>query len=220
MSIQVLRCQKQSLDGYPPPLADILSESLRSVNRLYDLLLAGDITPVEWHDQMERIIGRYHLRAFVVGRGGELTAADRNLLARQIAEQYNYLERFTQVLATARAANIALDGFRARAEMYAVAPKSQYWRGYARANGFPPAPAYPGEDSQCLTNCKCRIDWETLDGNGNYNMYWRLGQTAHDRHCQTCLERAKSWNPLRYRNGRMLLPSLRYASDTLEDEIA
>lgn len=50
------------------------------------------------------------------------------------------------------------------------------------------------------SGCNCKWDVKAVDAaNGDYDAYWRLEKGS--KHCQTCLERAAQWSPLRIREG-------------------
>jgi hypothetical protein len=57
------------------------------------------------------------------------------------------------------------------------------------------------------TNCKCRWEIVPVDKKkGDYDAYWRMSDAEH---CQTCIERAQRWNPLRIRGLQLELPNVK-----------
>lgn len=102
-----------------------------------------------------------------------LSRAERVDIARAVAEQLAYLDRFAAALDGLSDRQIA-----ARAASYAASVTATYWRAAA-----PNLPFYPGDgQTSCLTHCTCR--WEKRDDGG---YAWVLGDTEH---CDGCRQRA------------------------------
>lgn len=149
-------------------------------------LLAGRVSPDAWKNGMRQRLIDGHTAALLAGTadrlgvqvGGatlntrNLSRAERADIARAVAAQQPYLDRFAASLDTLSDRQIA-----ARAASYADSVTSTYWRAAA-----PNLPFFPGDgQTACLTHCKCR--WEQhSDG-----YYWVLGPTEH---CSGCLARA------------------------------
>lgn len=180
----------------PRALRLILSRTLAAVARLSRRLASGALSADAWQTAMERTLRQHHAAALLAGQGGgDISTASRKWLDLFVQQQMKYLRRF--------ASEVAREGYQpkdaARAAMYAGAAKAPYWHG--RTKGLP-LPAMPADGStQCLSNCRCSWEIVPLAGDGNYDCYWRM--TA-DEHCQTCVQRASDWAPLRVRDGELV----------------
>lgn len=150
-----------------------------------------------WEQEVSRQLARYHGAAMLAGSGADaLTPAMRTAVTRDLAAQLDFLARFGLVIQEAGAWEA---GWKARAAMYARSIQVPYWRGATR---MLPLPAMPAEGTQCLVNCKCSWDVVTLDGDNNYDAYWRRGA---DDSCQTCVQRELTWSPVRIRGGELVI---------------
>jgi hypothetical protein len=173
-----------------------LDDARNDMDELSQQLTDGEITVDEWYAEMERIITEQHFTAAMMGEGS--TTLSPSVIATVLAAvaiQRRYLTAFADELRAAQATQGQLPLFDARARMYAESAGASYWA--ARYREWP-LPAMPGDGTtQCLTNCRCR--WEIDErGNDNADCYWELGVAEH---CQTCIERARLWNPLKVRDG-------------------
>jgi hypothetical protein len=212
-------------DEYGEPLRSILMAFGVDVDDLFTQLVANTITFDDWEKAMQKLLARYNLSAYMTGAGTTaLAQADTNGVIQYLKGQFSYLANFRKDMEKAKALwksvkpserkPSPLERFRWRATMYSQSPTAQYWSGKTRVL---PLPAMPGEGSQCLTRCKCKWDIKTIDEkNGDWDCYWRLGVAEH---CQTCIERAKRWNPIRVRGNRLIIPQQRYLSDPLLEEL-
>jgi hypothetical protein len=180
----------------PRSLRLILSRTLAAVARLSKRLASGALSAETWQQAMERTLRQHHAAALLAGQGGgDVSAASQKWLELFQAQQMTYLRAF--------AAEVADRGYEARdaarAAMYAGAAKAPYWHG--KTKGLP-LPAMPGDGTtQCLSNCRCSWDIVNLEGDGNADCYWIM---AADEHCQTCVQRAADWAPLRVRDGELV----------------
>lgn len=179
----------------PRPLAWLIRELKRRLGDLFDDLTGERITPIEWRNAVKRVLAEHHLTAMMAGLNAEAIPGKAwGGLVDQINVQLEFLNRFrveVQDDATFK------PGWDARARSYAESIKVPYWRGRTK---ILPLPAMPGEGSQCLQGCRCKWDVKVIDAaNGDYDAYWRLEKGS--KHCQTCLERAAQWSPLRIREG-------------------
>jgi hypothetical protein len=182
-------------DPTPAPLRRLLKQIRRAVEAMTDTLEAGEITPDQWRDSMAETISTAYPRAYKAGAAAEPDAAATKRLADQVAAQLTYLDGFTVEIKEGEAWQA---GWNSRAEMYAEGIKVPYWQG---ATKVLPLPAMPAEGTTCLTRCKCLWDVQQLDGDGNYDAYWRISASES---CQTCVQRAAEWGPLKVRNGRLV----------------
>lgn len=175
-----------------PEELDALLEQLRAtIEALTAELASGAVTVDDWERALDRAIEAGHRSAYELGAG----RVDPTSVAQMVDSQREYLQKF--------AAEISekgwQPGYASRAEMYAQSAKASYWRGATAGLALP---AWPGDGTtQCLTNCKCSWDVQTLEGDGNYDAYWRYGDA---KHCQTCSERAADWAPFRIRGGEVV----------------
>lgn len=103
-----------------------------------------------------------------------LSRTERQELKGQIDGQLKYLAGF---VADLKASKLSPAQAAARAAMYAGATRGTFYA--ARYLGLP---FYPGQGSECKSNCKCA--WKD-NGDGSYT--WELGAAEH---CATCQSRA------------------------------
>ena len=177
----------------PTPLQWLIDRLTRLVNRATDTLEQGG-EPSAWRDTMARLLTRYSAAALQAGQdGAPLDEAGKAAVTKQVQAQIGFLNGFTAEIQDAATFQ---PGWKARAAMYAKSIAAPYWSGRTK---LLPLPALPGDGtSQCKTNCGCSWDVQELDGDGNYDCYWRLGKAEN---CQTCAQRAADWSPLRIRDG-------------------
>lgn len=158
----------------------------------------------DWEAKMRSVITRGHLAAWMAGTAERLgvkpnspllsekrlSRAERAEIKAIVEKQLTYLKGFVEARGDMSDAAIA-----ARAQMYSGAVRGSY---SAARWGDIPLPFQPTEGSECLTNCRCSWDIQQLDGDGNYDAYWRFGDT--EKHCATCPEREAA-SPYRIRDG-------------------
>lgn len=179
----------------PRPLSWLLRELKRRLAGLFDDLRAGHLTPTEWRNQVKKVLAEHHLAAIMAGLGTEVIPAKAwGGLVDNINFQVEFLNNFKIEIQDDAEFR---PGWEQRAASYAESIKVPYWTGRTKVL---PLPAMPGEGSQCLQGCNCQWDVKPVNAqNGDYDCYWRL-EPGSD-HCQTCLERAAQWKPLRIRDG-------------------
>lgn len=189
------------LNDLPPELQKLISDLLDAVVDITGELEMSLDYVVEWQNEMERLLTRYHTAAYMAGQGSAILAADDMArIAQIVAAQIAFLDNFVAVI---QDSDTFERGWKARAAMYAEAVSGSYWRGKVR---MLPAPAVPGDGTtQCKSRCRCWLEQVEIDGDkGDWDLYWRLGPVKTS-HCQTCLQRAADWNPLRIRNGELVV---------------
>lgn len=167
-----------------------------ATGKLIDNLSPAQIR--EYHTIMEELLTRYHLAAYMVGAGTQtVTGLARERVTAAVAGQLAYLEVFIDEIRDADTGDM---GWSARAKMYGESIGESYWAGKTR---MLPLPSLPKDGTtQCLTNCSCRWEIKWIDEKKrDADAYWRRG--AQDS-CQTCVQRAQEWNPIRIRNGVLL----------------
>lgn len=152
----------------------------------------------EWQEALEELIMRYHIAGYMRGASSDtVTDIARDAILDYVRIQVGYLDNFALEVAGATEFE---NGWKARARSYANAIKVPYWAGRTK---MLPLPALPAEGTQCLTQCKCKWDIKVIDAkNGDYDGYWK--RHASDS-CQTCVQRAQEWNPVRIRGGVLQL---------------
>lgn len=179
----------------PRLLSRLIARALVAVAHLTAGLLGGRSSVGGWQSGMGDTLTRYHVAAYLAGsKQRTLSDAARQVLGATLDQQFGYLGRFADQL---RAGPVA--GTAARAAMYAQGIGASYWHG---ATEGLPLPAVPKDGTtQCKTRCGCAWEIRQLDGDKNYDCYWRRGKTDS---CQTCVQREADWAPLRIRDGRLV----------------
>jgi hypothetical protein len=191
-------------DDFPEPLKDLLEALKAAIAALFIILLYEGITYLEtWQAEMHALLARYHIASYMLGIGTpELSVYDWEQIENYYQTQTQFLDAFALEIFTA---GIILAAWQARALMYAGAITAPYWKGNTKGLNLP---NYPGDgSSECKSHDRCMWEIKTLnETNGDYDAFWVLeGATPDGRNCQTCLDRARTWNPLQIRNGVTLL---------------
>lgn len=177
-------------------LRRVMGRVLDGIDQLSDGINAGALTPVQWHNDLARLLLIGHTAAYQEGRGvDDLSPGARRLIGQIVGEQVEYLNGFLD--------QVEADGWndrrdRQRAALYAGSLKHAYSRGQTFGLAMP---FYPTVGSECMVNCRCswQIDWEDLE-ELNATAYWRMGQAEH---CPTCTSRAMD-NPYVFRAGDLV----------------
>lgn len=184
--------------------AQITSEALASrTDRLVAQVMRGTITPADFERKMAALLARAYTQQYMQGAGvRELTAAQREQIAKRVAVQLEFLREFRasmgERIATLRTPEeLAKDlaAFQRRARMYADGTQVAWWMG--RTDGLD-LPAFPKDGgTACLSNCGCFWEIEEVDSKrGYYDCYWRLGDKEH---CEDCMSREKNYSPYKVR---------------------
>lgn len=191
----------RNLPDYTAQLSRLQAVFNADAETLARQLASGEISLADWRNGMSRNISRQHLAGRILSVNGaqNLTEADRLAVQNAVQRELLYLNQFEAELA-ARQANGTLtpEYVAARSRLYSGAVRETYEQGRQFALGMPPLPAQPTVRTLCQRNCKCQWRIVTLQGNGNWNCYWDLGVAEH---CETCIARARTFNPLQIRNG-------------------
>lgn len=170
---------------------------IASVDELAGALARGDISLDAWRDGMRRQVLVSHGSMYRTGAGRALTPEDQARLNARIQRQLEYLDGFYDDLSGREELSEAY--IRNRARMYMDATNASLQEGRLASIGLPALPAIPGDGTTvCRTKCKCNWRIVQIEGDGNYDAYWRLNPAEH---CPTCLARAESWSPVRIRGG-------------------
>jgi len=157
-----------------------------NMDRQTERLINGDINLQTWQDRMRREIKDAHITNMVVGRGGrqQVEFSDWGRVGQRLQMQYRFLDTFAQEI---QQGNMTEAQIRARAVMYATAPRTAYFDGMTAAGqaaghteerrilnpaehcddcigyaarGWVPVGTLPkpGQGSVCLSNCKCEYE--------------------------------------------------------------
>jgi len=166
-------------------------------------LATGEMSVNQWRNAMAREVENLHVTGAVIGRGGVDGLSERELRAvrRRIGEQKQYLDNWALELTRQRNQGADFDPAKVyqRARMYGGAVNDTVYEANTRAVGIPRLSNYPGDGrTRCLTNCRCALSIKKLAGDGDWDIYWKLGKAEH---CEDCIELARRWNPLRVRKG-------------------
>lgn len=172
---------------------ELLATVSGQVGQLMASLQSKKITIDEWHPAMQKLLATSNIAALFAGQGSRaFTEASKKYTTDFLKAQFTFLQNFAVEVQTTEEYKA---GWTPRAEMYAKAIRAPYEAGRTK---MLPLPAMPADGTtQCRTNCKCtwRIEWINEE-QGDADCYW----VRHaDDSCQTCVERARRWNPLRIR---------------------
>jgi len=173
-------------------------------------LINNEIKTPQWQREIERALTELYLTA-AAGAAGHVGGLDNDMLAeirRTVKQQSNiYLNRFATQIDQEREKWDA-DKILNRLNLYVGSAKPIVSRALRMANdglkGMPAVPAEPGERTICKTNCKCNASRITNlnPEKGTADIWWDLDPTAEN--CETCIERARLWHPLRIRNWKIV----------------
>ena len=185
------------------------SQFNRTVDDLSQRLVSGSLTPDAWYNEFMVANRRVQLQAASASVGGKANLGSQQIQVAQarLNEQMQYARGFRdrlQSVVDSDGVELRLKPIISTSRMYGTSSNATYEIGFQLAIGVPIMPAQPGVRTKCLTKCKCRWVSRKLEGNGNWDFFWRL---APAEHCETCLARARLFNPLQIRNGRIVMPS-------------
>lgn len=191
------KAEKINLAGLPRRLRLLVMELVERIGENFRALTENDLTLAAWYELVRRALAEYHLAAWMVGADSEtIPKTVWGRLVREVNVQLEYLRQFRFEIQTDAKFQA---GWQERAESYGESIKVPYWRGHTKVL---PLPAMPAQGTQCLTNCACQWDIKVVDEKaGDYDATWVLEPAKSGAHCQTCLERAAQWSPLRIRGG-------------------
>lgn len=181
----------------PKPLEALLLKFREAIGALTGRLEEGAIDTDAWQAQMEQELKKFHTAAYIAGQGGRQMSLDelaRRRISGTVQAQVSFLDRFAVEI---QSASEFERGWLKRAESYSDSLTEPFWKGRIKVL---PVPSVPGDGStQCGYHCKCSLSVDMLnEENSDANITWvRHAQDS----CQTCIERASQWSPLRIRNG-------------------
>lgn len=149
-----------------------------------DGLIGGQLSAVEWHNEVARELLAHHLAEYSAAANKHI---DSVLLQvkKIVGNQMDYLTQFSMEVEAGNYKDRE-DALRARAAMYAGSLKESYYRGATDAYDLP---CVPGACEECYGSCRCDIRIEE-DG-----IYWDCLEDP--RSCSACIERGNTWQPYR-----------------------
>ena len=168
----------------PKKIESIRLDLEGEIDALFDDLESEELSKVDFESAMLGLLSAYIAAAFMAG--AETEDVTPETIAPLVEFQAGYLAAFVTTMLAAEGINPA---WRSRARSYAGAVVPAFWRG---KNSGLVLPAYPGEGSECMQNCKCA--WNIVRDAYGYDCYWELGYAEH---CPTCVERNREWYPWR-----------------------
>lgn len=169
----------------------VMTEYRERVTALAIKIGRGEISILEWQQEMRLAMREMWTLQLVIGAGGDKAKIDSKeylRLGTRLQEQYRYLEKFATDI---QRGGLSEGYIATRSRMYVEASKLIYWQMITGIR----LPAYPGDGStQCKVNCKCawKIDY-IRDSKGRVVgalATWMLGKAEH---CIDCYERASKW---------------------------
>lgn len=157
---------------------DAITASLRdALGVAADGIVSGRVDATEWHNAVAAELFAHHLAAYADAAGLDVDDPKAIAAAKKIVgAQVNYLGKFTDAIEQGKYDDTP-DALKSRLDMYAGALNTTWSQGR-----YPDMPFYPGEGTECLTNCKC--SWQD-EGDGSFT--WVLNAKES---CPTCLSRA------------------------------
>lgn len=170
-----------------------IAVSKQRVNAMAEQLASGRMTVQEWTYAMRREVRTNFINEYMLGHGGRstMTPADWGRIGNKVQDQYRFLDNFAHRI---EQGGLSEAQIAARARMYVEASSQAYEHGRAAGMGAPDLPAYPGDGStECVSNCKCH--WDIQQADTEWLCFWRLGAAEH---CNDCVTRSETWNPLRF----------------------
>ena len=153
---------------------------------------SGQTTLTEWQTAMRTSVKNTYIDQYVLGHGGRgtMTQQDWGRIGAMVKEQYRYLDRFADDIASGKLTEAQIA---ARSALYHQSGTAAYERANAYMRGLPTLPYYPGDGTTaCRANCQCHWDIRQI-APGVWDCYWILGAAEH---CEDCLSRADTDAPL------------------------
>jgi hypothetical protein len=172
-----------------------LAHSGSRSDRLAELAGNNEISPIDWRDRFRQELKEEYIRQSMFGRGGreQMTQSDWGAIGRRLQDQYALLDNTTAEIAEGTYTEGQIKVIQ---QNYINSARQVYERSKAVSQDVPASllPAMPGDGSTiCVSGCKCSWRFEFTET--EILAYWGLEPGA--KHCDTCLGRARSWNPYR-----------------------
>lgn len=189
----------------PKSLQLLLAKLKQAIRDLMDDFEAGDETPKTWLDTMKSLVTRFITASFMSGQESPLVGvSEQGWIYEYVKAQVEFLDNFYLSIVSAPEFQ---EGWKQRAESYANSIVAPYWKGTTK---MLPLPAMPGDmTTPCGQLCACLWDIVTIDeAKNDYDCYWKLNASreVETEHCQPCEQRAVEWNPIKVRDGRLIMP--------------
>lgn len=174
------------------------------INReLTQRLFNREITVGQWFEEAKANLLRVYSAQYMMAKGGRanMTPRDWGLVGATLRKQYTpFLRDFAQQIASGAFNEEQVAAAASRLNLYTASSNQAFERGKVEA--IAPGlnlPAMPGDGTSiCRSRDLC--EWIIEDGGAVWLATWRLNPAA--KHCETCLDRAARWNPLRIPKGR------------------
>lgn len=202
MSSTMLAAQRMARSAKMVALGEARAAFMRQAEALNAAVYEGRLSPLAWNLAMRDAVKDLHVSAYVSGRSGrwqDMTQSDWGRVGQTLRQEYEYLRRWATGLYDLD--SVSLAQLNARAKLYAENAGRSFERAIAAEIGVRSAtlPAWPGERTSCMANCKCRWAFRIISkARGDYDASWRLGRAEH---CRECRQRAIKWKKLRIRGG-------------------
>lgn len=160
-------------------------------------LFDKEITIQEFESRFKRNIVRTYTVQYILARGGRasMTQRDWGIIGAAVKKQYQFANNFMTELAAGRYTTNQVSVVANRMGLYTSSSGQMYERGTAEVigGGKLVLPAYPGDGSTiCMSRDRCH--WRIIDQDDHWECWWTLEASA--QHCDDCLDRANTWNPL------------------------
>ena len=158
-------------------------------------MILKEISIQSWTHKMRDYIKQGTAAKYLLGIGGKnvIDRIDVGEIKKLVAAQFVYLQKFAEEIR-----NGELSGARIlqRVGMYGEAVTHGYEKAKARSHNIV-LPEYPADgNQQCHMNCRCHWKLEDDPKKPEYVLAtWKMNPLAE--HCQSCLDNAVKWNPLR-----------------------
>lgn len=205
---------------------DFIDNHISTLHFTTEKLLAGRMTFANWYELAGEIISFGHIAMLLFGMGGQNTLTQDNVdgLDGTVQEQLDYFQNFaTDIISdpdyyaeptspyipqpipqpTLRHTPGSGSGKNTpknilnRIQQYGESATTSFEVGSATARGLI-LPEYPADGSQdCRANCRCHWDIDEDSDPDYFLCYWTLDPVA--KHCNSCIENSRKWNPLRIR---------------------
>lgn len=189
----------------PKSLQTLLDKLRAAIALIMRDMETGELTKVKWRDAMKALMMRFISASFMTGQESPLVGVtEQGYIYDYVKAQLGFIDNFYLSIVSSPEFQ---EGWKTRAESYANGIVAPYWKGKTK---MLPLPAMPGDmTTPCGQLCACLWDIKTIDeDNNDYDCYWVLNASriVETEHCQTCEQRSIEWNPIKVRDGRLIIP--------------
>jgi len=175
---------------------DSLAASGRVSDTLARFVADGTLSPADWRNAMRQELKEQYITEYLAGRGGveQMTQADWGSIGGSLAEQYRYLDGFTDDIATGELSEAQI---RARAKMYVNSAREAHERGYARAANEAGLTEVKWTLNPAVENCPdciafASLGWQPVEDDPYGGCYPGSGCTVCLTNCACSLEYRES----------------------------